>query len=102
MVKYTERLMYCTIKIRKNKNPISLKKLIIIFPNLAPWDTKKISGDQVFRIFYIIQVGALLEPETQIRGVVVILDFEGLGMKQVAQLTPSFSLRLLSFIQVKC
>ncbi|XP_066903324.1 clavesin-1 [Halyomorpha halys] len=63
------------------------------------WDTKQISGDQIFRLFYLIHVGAMLEPETQIRGVVVILDFENLGMRQVAQLTPSFSMRLLSFIQ---
>lgn len=59
-----------------------------------------VSGDQIFRLFYLVHIGATLEPETQIRGVVVILDFEGLGMRQVAQLTPNFSLRLLSFIQV--
>lgn len=63
------------------------------------WDTKHLNGEQIFRLFYLIHVGATLEPETQIRGVVVVLDFDGLGMKQVAQLTPNFSLRLLSFIQ---
>ena len=30
---------------------------------------------------------------------VVIMDFDGLSMKQVMGLTPSFSMRLLSFIQ---
>ena len=74
---------------------------LIYFLLSGQWDTKKISGDQMFKTFYAIHVGALLERETQIRGVVVFMDFEGLGMKQVAQLTPNFSLRLLSFIQVK-
>lgn len=64
------------------------------------WDTKKYSGDTIFKLLYLVQVAATLEPETQVRGCVVIMDFEGLGMKQIAQLTPSFSLRLLSFIQV--
>jgi len=63
------------------------------------WDTKNVSGDQIFRLFYLVHLAAMLEPETQVRGVVVILDFENLSMKQVAQLTPGFSLRLLSFIQ---
>ncbi|BES88672.1 SEC14 [Nesidiocoris tenuis] len=72
----------------------------VLIANLGScWDTKNISGDQVFRLFYMIHILAMGEPETQIRGVVVILDFDGLGMKQVAQLTPSFSMRLLSFIQ---
>lgn len=35
----------------------------------------------------------------QIFGVVVIMDFNGLSMKQVMGLTPSFSMKLLSFIQ---
>ncbi|KAK9511081.1 hypothetical protein O3M35_005714 [Rhynocoris fuscipes] len=63
------------------------------------WNTKEVSGDQMFKLFYLVHILATLEPETQVRGVVVILDFEGLSMKQVAQLTPSFSMRLLSFIQ---
>lgn len=50
-------------------------------------------------MFYLIHVLAVLEPESQIRGVVVIMDYNNLGMKQVKALSPSFSLLLLSFIQ---
>lgn len=64
------------------------------------WDPKKATPDQVFQMFYLIHQGALLEPATQVNGVVVILDFDGLGMAQVLALSPSFSLRLLNFIQV--
>jgi len=37
----------------------------------------------------------------QVNGVVVIMDFDGLGMSQVMALSPSFSARLLNFIQVR-
>lgn len=63
------------------------------------WNTAEVSNVHVFQIFYLIHQAALMEPATQVNGVVVILDFEGLGMKQVKELTPTFSLRLLSFIQ---
>lgn len=64
------------------------------------WDTKKASSDQVFQMFYLIHEGAVLEPATQVNGVVVILDFDGLGMSQVKALNYTFSKRLLTFIQV--
>lgn len=63
------------------------------------WDTKKVSADALFRIFYLIHVAAQVEPNTQVRGVVVIMDFEGLGLSQIRALSPSFSKRLLTFIQ---
>lgn len=65
----------------------------------AIWDPSKVTTDQIFRMFYLIHEAALLEEETQIKGVVVIMDYDGLGMKQVKSLTPSFSLKLLGFIQ---
>ncbi|EFN77309.1 Retinaldehyde-binding protein 1 [Harpegnathos saltator] len=64
-----------------------------------PWDPSKVTADQMFRVFYIIHQLAALEPETQICGSVVIMDFDGLSMKQVMGLSPSFSMTLLSFIQ---
>ncbi|XP_014472766.1 PREDICTED: alpha-tocopherol transfer protein-like [Dinoponera quadriceps] len=63
------------------------------------WDPSTVSADQIFRFFYIIQEIAVQEPETQICGTVVIMDFDGLSMKQVMGLSPSFSMRLLTFIQ---
>ncbi|XP_054282937.1 clavesin-1-like [Macrosteles quadrilineatus] len=65
----------------------------------AAWDTNILSSDALFRLFYMIHLAAILEPETQVRGVVVILDFENLGMKQIAAMSPSFSYNLLTFIQ---
>lgn len=65
----------------------------------SQWDTKKVNSDQLFRLFYLIHIAAQVEPQSQVRGVVVIMDFNGMGLKQVSALTPAFSKRLLTFIQ---
>ena len=72
---------------------------VLIVKAGASWDPKKVNTDQIFRIFYLVHLAAMLEPETQACGVVVILDFAGLGMKQVSGFSPTFSMRLLNFIQ---
>ncbi|XP_014219784.1 clavesin-1 [Copidosoma floridanum] len=75
------------------------RRRVMIVNAGGKWDPSKISADQMFRLFYMVHEAAVLEPETQVHGVVVIMDFDGLSMKQVLALTPSFSMRLLSFIQ---
>jgi retinaldehyde-binding protein 1 len=50
-------------------------------------------------MFFLIHEAAVLEPETQVRGVVVIMDFDNLSLKQIAALSPAFSMKLLGFIQ---
>lgn len=77
-----------------------LGRRVLLYRAGKAWDTSKVSPDQVFQMFYLVHQGALLEPATQVNGVVVILDFEGLGMSQVLALNPAFSIRLLTFIQV--
>ncbi|KXJ78767.1 hypothetical protein RP20_CCG003565 [Aedes albopictus] len=63
------------------------------------WDPKAVHEDKIFAILYTIHKLAIMEPATQINGIVVIYDFAGLGMKQVKGMSPSASKRLLSFIQ---
>lgn len=63
------------------------------------WDPSKVPADEVFKMLYVLHEAAVLEPETQVRGGVVVLDFEGLSTKQVMAFTPSISMRLLTFIQ---
>ncbi|KAF7992239.1 hypothetical protein HCN44_001564 [Aphidius gifuensis] len=75
------------------------KRRVLIVNAGKSWDPSKVSSDQMFRIFYLVHQAALMELETQVRGVVVIMDFDGLSMKQVMALSPSFSMRLLTFIQ---
>ncbi|RZC39186.1 retinaldehyde-binding protein 1, partial [Asbolus verrucosus] len=79
-------------------NSFKAQQLTLTYSS-GTWDTSKVTADQLFRIFYLIHEAAVLEPETQVRGVVVIMDFDNLSLKQIAALTPAVSMRLLSFIQ---
>lgn len=63
------------------------------------WDPKQINAEKMFRMFFLVHLVAQLETSTQINGVVIIMDFEGLSLKQVRALSPSFSKLLLTFIQ---
>lgn len=75
------------------------RRRILIVNAGQSWDPARVSADQMFRLFYLIHEAAMIEQETQVRGVVVVMDFDGLSMKQVMGLTVSFSMRLLTFIQ---
>lgn len=55
--------------------------------HIGSWDPKKVSADQMFRLFYLIHEAAMLEPESQVRGTVVIMDFNGMGWSQVCILS---------------
>jgi len=72
---------------------------ILIMKLGGDWNPSKVTADHIFQLIYLSSIGAMLEPSTQINGVVVILDFEGMGMKQVTALGPAVSMRLLSYIQ---
>nr|CAI5834101.1 unnamed protein product [Callosobruchus analis] len=91
---FTEHNVVNVLKNRDHKG-----RRVLIVNVGGTWDPSKVTPTQLFRIFYLIHEVAVLEPETQINGCVVIMDFNGLGMKQVKAFSPSFSLLLLSFIQ---
>ncbi|KAL2716043.1 retinaldehyde-binding protein 1 isoform X1 [Vespula squamosa] len=81
------------------KNRDEKRRRVLIINVGKSWDPSKINADQLFRLLYLIHEAAMFEPETQVRGSIVIMDFDGLSMKQVMGLTPSFNMRLLTFIQ---
>lgn len=45
---------------------------------------------------------ALLDPETQLHGIKVIFDTEGLSMSQIAQNTPKHACMILDWVQKSC
>ncbi|XP_017857918.1 PREDICTED: alpha-tocopherol transfer protein-like [Drosophila arizonae] len=85
------------INVLKNCDQKGRRVLIVNCGKL--WDPNLIPSDEMFRMLYVVHIAAQLEEETQVRGVVCIMDFDGLAMKQVKALSPSFSKRLLTFIQ---
>jgi len=88
---------YKIVNVLKDRDAKGRRVLVVNCGSI--WDPSKVTTDQIFRMFYLIHEAALLEEETQINGVVVIMDYDGLGMKQVKSLTPTFSMKLLGFIQ---
>ncbi|TMW54885.1 hypothetical protein DOY81_000118 [Sarcophaga bullata] len=88
---------YGIINVLKNCDQLGRRVLIVNCG--AIWDPSLVPADDVFRMLYMVHIAAQLEEETQIRGVVCIMDFDGLSMKQVKALSPTFSRRLLTFIQ---
>ncbi|KAH8249166.1 hypothetical protein KR032_006951 [Drosophila birchii] len=85
------------INVLKNCDQKGRRVLIVNCGKL--WDPSEISSDDMFRMLYMVHIAAQREEETQVRGVVCVMDFDGLAMKQVKALSPSFSKRLLTFIQ---
>lgn len=85
------------INVLKNCDQKGRRVLIVNCGKL--WNPTDIPSDEMFRLLYMVHIAAQLEEETQVRGVVCIMDFDGLGMSQVKALSLTFSKRLLAFIQ---
>lgn len=67
---------------------------------LEKWKHNKCNLDEVFKGAVMFLEAAMLEPETQICGAVVIFDMDGLSMQQVWQFTPPFAKRIVDWLQV--
>ncbi|XP_071052632.1 retinaldehyde-binding protein 1-like, partial [Onthophagus taurus] len=73
------------------------RRVLII--NAGTWNPSKVSSDQILRILYLLHLAAVQEPETQVRGLVVIMDYKNFGMKQLTNFTLPYAMKLLSFMQ---
>ncbi|XP_034941460.1 alpha-tocopherol transfer protein-like [Chelonus insularis] len=74
---------------------------IVLIEGGKKWNPKKVSLDQIFRTVMMLLDAAVIEPETQVNGVHVILDMDGLFLSQVTYYTPSFANAVLEWVQ-KC
>jgi hypothetical protein len=66
------------------------------------WKHNKVSLDEVYKGCVLFLECAMLEPETQVAGAVVIFDMDGLSLQQVWQFTPPFAKRIVDLLQVGC
>ncbi|XP_065094086.1 clavesin-1-like [Ochlerotatus camptorhynchus] len=66
------------------------------------WNTSKVSIIELIAAIRISVECALLDPETQLHGIKVIFDTEGLSMSQIAQNTPKHACMILDWVQKAC
>lgn len=102
-----------------------LGRRILVLNQGQVWNPDEITTDQIFQLLYLskcerklpywrlgkfefeliidgnlpVHIIAQLEKSTQINGVVVIMDFEGLSLTQIKGLKSGSTKRLLTFIQ---
>lgn len=63
------------------------------------WKHKEVSLDEVFKGCVIFLEGAMLEPESQVNGAIVLFDMDGLSLPQTWQFTPQFAKRIVDWLQ---
>jgi len=76
-----------------------LGRRMIVLKQGGNWNPEQIDNDEIFQLLYLMHIIAQLEKSTQINGVVVLMDFEGLSLKQVKAMGTATTKRLLTFIQ---
>ncbi|PSN38171.1 hypothetical protein C0J52_14551 [Blattella germanica] len=96
----------------KIKNPI-LQDVLTVLPlrsqngrrifvvEVGKWNVKKVSLDELFKCILLLVEIAITEDRTQICGVDVIFDLQGLTIQHVCQIGPSFASCALHWAQVK-
>lgn len=80
-------------------NRDQLGRRVLVLELGKHWNHNKCSLDEVFKGCVLFLEAAMLEPETQICGAVVIFDMEGLSLQQVWQFTPPFAKRIVDWLQ---
>uniref|UniRef100_A0A182NUH9 CRAL-TRIO domain-containing protein n=1 Tax=Anopheles dirus TaxID=7168 RepID=A0A182NUH9_9DIPT len=103
--------MYNELMPSKEAN-IFKQNILAVFPNRdqlgrrvlllelgKSWKHKEVTLDEVFKGCVLFLEAAMLEPETQVHGAVVIFDMDGLTLQQAWQFTPPFAMRIVDWLQ---
>ncbi|XP_050580964.1 alpha-tocopherol transfer protein-like isoform X1 [Bombus affinis] len=103
--------MYDNLKPSREKN-IFEHNILTVLPNRdqcgrriliielgKKWKHNKCSLDEVFKGCVLYVEAAMLEPNTQIAGAVVVFDMDGLTLQQAWQFTPAIAKRIVDWLQ---
>ncbi|XP_040165972.1 clavesin-1 isoform X2 [Anopheles arabiensis] len=80
-------------------NRDQLGRRVLLLELGKTWKHKEVSLDEVFKGCVLFLEAAMLEPETQVHGAVVIFDMDGLTLQQAWQFTPPFAKRIVDWLQ---
>lgn len=80
-------------------NRDQLGRRILLLELGKKWNHKEVTLDEVFKGVVLFLEAAMLEPETQVNGAVVIFDMDGLSLQQAWQFTPPFAKRIVDWLQ---
>uniref|UniRef100_A0A1A9X070 CRAL-TRIO domain-containing protein n=1 Tax=Glossina brevipalpis TaxID=37001 RepID=A0A1A9X070_9MUSC len=76
--------MFCVLKQRDH-----LGRRVVI-QRIENWKPSEVDKYELFRIYDAIANTLRLEPDTQINGVIHIMDFKNVNFSQILQMTPNF------------
>lgn len=85
------------LMISKDKDPLGRPVGLIRY---GAWDSSKCSLNELVKCVFMGAECLLLEDETQIRGIVCVDDFEGLGVHHIIEMTPKFIRLIVALAQV--
>jgi hypothetical protein len=80
-------------------NRDQLGRIILILELGKKWKTSEVTLDEVFKGAVLFLELAMLEPETQVCGAVVVFDMDGLSLAQTTKFTPMFAKRIVDWLQ---
>ncbi|XP_026277912.1 alpha-tocopherol transfer protein isoform X2 [Frankliniella occidentalis] len=108
-VKYPK---YCANLIPSRERNVFEQGILTVFPNRdhlgrrvllieagKKWKPKLCSLDEIFKGVMLVLEAAISEPRTQVCGVQVILDMDGLALTHVWQFTPGFAKAVVEWVQ---
>lgn len=80
-------------------NRDQMQRRILLLELGKKWHHKEVTLDEVYKGVVLFLEAAMLEPETQVNGAVVIFDMDGLSLQQAWQFTPAFAKRIIDWLQ---
>ncbi|XP_041980353.1 alpha-tocopherol transfer protein-like [Aricia agestis] len=103
---YCQNLMPSAIRLAFKHSTVSILsprdedgRRVMVVESGERWDPRQVSLTEVFRGIQLGLEAAMVEPRTQVCGVVVIMDMKGLTFSHIMQFSPMFASALLDWIQ---